>query len=77
MEKLEIVIENVKEEKKYKGAYAKIFKILERDCTFTEWFEDDSSKGFVDGKYFLTVDGYPDYNQVEEIKKIKNVTVLN
>lgn len=77
MENLQIIIKNVKEEKKYKGSYSRIFKILESDSIFTEWYESDDSKGFVDGVYFLTLEGMPDHNEIEKISKIKNVTVLD
>ena len=50
-----IIISNVKEESKYKGAYKRIFKILNADSIFVERYETDESR-FVDGKYFLEIE---------------------
>lgn len=76
MENTNIVISNVKEDKKYKGAYARIFRILNADSIFTERYETDESLGFVDGTYYLEIEGTLDYSEEEEISKIKNVTII-
>ena len=71
-----IIISNVKEDKKYKGAYARIFKILNRDSIFCERYETEQSKGFVNGVYYLEIEGTLDSSEEEEISKIKNVIIL-
>tara|TARA_R110000796_G_scaffold5390_3_gene20240 strand:+ start:881 stop:1111 length:231 start_codon:yes stop_codon:yes gene_type:complete len=71
-----IVISNVKENRKYKGAYASIFKILNADSIFIERHETDESVGFKDGKYFLDIEGSIDYLEMEKISKIKNVEII-
>lgn len=76
MENTNIVISNVKEDKKYKGAYARIFRILNANSIFIERYETDESLGFKDGKYFLEIEGTLDCVEFEEISKIKNVTIL-
>ena len=77
MQNTNIKISNVKENKKYKGAYARIFKILNKDSIFVERFETDKSKGFENGTYFLEIEGSIDANEHEEISKIKNVEILS
>ena len=72
-----IIISNVKEEAKYKGAYSRIFKILNRDSIFVERYETDESVGFVDGKYFLEIEGLLDSNEYDDISKIKNVQIID
>lgn len=71
-----IVISNVKEESKYKGAYKRIFKILNANSIFVERYETDDSVGFVDGKYFLEIEGSLDPNEYDDISKIKNVKII-
>tara|TARA_R110002072_G_scaffold286508_1_gene451578 strand:+ start:119 stop:346 length:228 start_codon:yes stop_codon:yes gene_type:complete len=71
----QIEISNVNEAKKYKGAYASIFRILNADSIFTERYETEESKGFVNGTYFLEVEGDLDANEYEAISKIKNVII--
>lgn len=75
MENTTIIISKVKEENKYKGAYARIFKILNRDSIFSERYETEESIGFKDGKYFLEIEGTLDANEYENINKIKNVEI--
>lgn len=72
-----IIISNVKEETKYRGAYSRIFKILNSDSIFVERYETDESVGFVDGKYFLEIEGSLDSNEYEQISKIKNVQIID
>ena len=72
-----IIISNVKEESKYKGAYSRIFKILNRDSIFVERYETDESVGFVDGKYFLEIEGSLDSKEYDDISKIKNVKIID
>tara|TARA_R110000796_G_scaffold57191_2_gene132046 strand:+ start:401 stop:634 length:234 start_codon:yes stop_codon:yes gene_type:complete len=70
-----ITISNVTRANQYLGAYIKIFKILEADLIFSERYETDSSVGFVDGSYYLEIEGTIDYSEEEKINKIKNVTI--
>ena len=70
-----IIIKNVSKENKYKGAYKRIFKILNKDLIFTERYETDDSIGFVDGVYYLTIEGTINPTEHEEISKIKNVFI--
>jgi hypothetical protein len=76
MENTNIVILNVKEDKKYKGAYSRIFKVLNVDSIFTERYETEESIGFKDGKYFLEIEGTIDCAEFEKISKIKNVEII-
>ena len=76
MKNTNIVISKVKEDKKYKGAYACIFKILNADLIFTERCESEKSIGFKDGKYFLEIEGSIDCVEFEKISKIKNVEIV-
>jgi len=76
MENTNIVISDVKEDKKYKGAYARIFKILNADSIFTERYETEESIGFKDGEYFLEIEGTIDCVEIEKISKIKNVKIV-
>lgn len=71
----QIEISNVKEDKKYRGAYASIFRILQADSIFVERYESDDSIGLVDGTYFLEIEGDLDCGQEEKISKLKNVTI--
>lgn len=73
----EFKISNVKLELKYKGAYAKIFLILNEDRIFSEVYETNDSRGMVGTDYFLKISECPDTNLLEEILKIKNVTLVN
>ena len=72
-------ISNVKKANCYNSssAYAKIFRILEADRIFTESVETEESIGFVDGDYFLEVEEDVDFDHLEKILKIKNVTLIN
>ena len=76
MENTNIVISNVKEDKKYKGAYASIFRILNADSIFVERNETDESIGFKDGKYYLEIEGTLNCSEEEKISKIKNVEIV-
>jgi len=76
MENTNIVISNVKEDKKYKGSYARIFKILNADSIFIERYETEESVGFKDGKYFLEIEGTIDCFELEKISKIKNIEIV-
>ena len=73
---MEFKISNIKNESKYKGAYAKIFSILNEDRIFTEVYETDNSKGLVKNNYFLEISETPDANLLEKVLKIKNVTLV-
>jgi hypothetical protein len=72
-----IMISNVSEERKYAGAYKRIFKILNADSIFIERYETDESIGFVNGKYYLEIEGSIDSSEYEKISKIKNVEIID
>lgn len=76
MEVTKIEISNVKEDKKYKGAYARIFRILNAESIFVERYETDESVGFKNGTYFLEIEGTIDSVESEKISKIKNVKLV-
>lgn len=63
-------------ENKYKGAYAKIFDIMDEDRIFTEVYETEESKGLIGSEYFLTISETPNPSQMEKILKIKNVEIV-
>ena len=73
---MEFKISNVTKENQYKGAYAKIFSILNEDRIFTEVYETDDSKGLIGENYFLKISEVSDANLLEKILKIKNVTLV-
>ena len=73
---MKIKIANVSAENKYKGAYAKIFRILNVDRLFSEIYETEDSTGLVDTDYYLTISEFPDSDKVEKIQGIKNVTII-
>jgi len=66
-------IENVNPENKYLGSYKRIFDILNKDRIFSEVYETEESKGFLNGVYYLEISENPDFNILEQILKIKNV----
>jgi len=76
MEITSIEISNVKEDKKYKGAYARIFRILNAESIFVERYETEESVGFKNGTYFLEIEGTIDCVEHEKISKIKNVKIV-
>ncbi len=59
---------------RYKGAYARIFKILNRGSIFVEpyWEEDHTLEN---GVMILEINEEPTDDQLQEILKIKNVTI--
>jgi hypothetical protein len=70
-----IQISNVKEYKKYKGAYASIFRILNANSIFVQRYETEQSIGLVNGTYFLQIEGCLDCREYEMISKLKNVKI--
>ena len=70
-----IIISNVTREAQFKGAYAKVFRILEADSIFVERFETEDSIGLVGDTYYLEIDGDVDAHEFEAISKIKNVKI--
>lgn len=81
--KFSLVIKNIKNpnesyksvKNKYRGAYEKIFKILEDDAIFTSW---ESSEEKLEGNdLYLYFDKLPDLDKVERISKIPNVEIMN
>lgn len=75
MENTNIIISNVKEDKKYQGAYSRIFRILNANSIFIERWETDESVGFKNGKYFLEIEGTIDSFEYDTIAKIKNLII--
>tara|TARA_R110000851_G_scaffold192266_1_gene342996 strand:- start:1836 stop:2066 length:231 start_codon:yes stop_codon:yes gene_type:complete len=71
-----IVISKVKKENQYKGAYKRIFNILNKDSIFCERYEADESIGYKDGQYFLEIEGSLNWDEEEKISKIKNLIIL-
>jgi hypothetical protein len=69
-------ISNVNNENKYKGAYAKIFDLLNEDRIFVEVYETENSRGLVGNDYYLEISETPDATLLEKILKIKNVTLV-
>ena len=75
---MKFLISNVKEDRKYKGAYAKIFKILNGEAIFLEaYYETDESEGYNNGSYTLEINDTPDAKELDLIKSIKNVKVIS
>jgi len=72
-----IQIANVKEEKKYAGAYARIFSILNKDSIFGEVCETDESIGLVDNTYHLEIEGTLDCEEETLISSLKNVKIID
>ena len=70
-------ISNVTQSNKYKGAYEKIFSIVNRDRIFVEVHETEESVGLLGNVYFLELSENIDQNLIDEILKIKNVEVCN
>jgi len=79
-----IVIKNIKDpngfvgggmSNKYKGAYKKIFDILDEDSIFAQSeVEDEILKG---NDFYLYFNFFPDADKLQKIKKIPNVEILN
>lgn len=68
-------ISNVTQSNKYKGAYEKIFAIVNRDRIFVEVLETEESVGLLGSVYFLELSETIDQNLLDEILKIKNVEI--
>jgi len=79
-----IVIKNIKDpngfigggmSNKYKGAYKKIFDILDEDSIFSQSeVEDEKLKG---NDFYLYFNLFPDDDKLQRISKIPNVEILN
>lgn len=82
--KFVIVIKNIKDpdkvvsggtSNKYKGAYKKIFDILDEDSIFVQAeLEDEKLKG---NDFYLYFNSFPDADKLQRISKIPNVEILN
>jgi hypothetical protein len=60
---------------KYKGAYKKIFDILDEDSIFVQSeVEDEILKG---DDFYLYFNSFPDADKLQRISKIPNVEILN
>jgi hypothetical protein len=68
-------IEKVKSDKKYTGAYKKIFDILDKGRIFSKAYETEDSVGLINGTYWLTISETPDWNNLSAILKIPNVSI--
>lgn len=73
---MKFIISKVNAENKYKGAYAKIFDIVNADRLFSEVYEVEGSKGLIGNEYHLELSENLDINLLEQILKIKNVTLV-
>jgi hypothetical protein len=74
---MKLLITKVKEDKKYAGSYAKIFRILNGDSIFCEvYYESDESKGFENGNYTLEINEDIEPHKLDLILAIKNVTLI-
>lgn len=69
------IISNVKPENMYKGSYKRIFDILNKERIFSEVYESDDSVGMIGNDYHLTISETPDVHEIEQILKLKNVTI--
>ncbi len=59
---------------KFRGAYAKIFNILERDQIFTDMYWDAGS--YMEGDdLILPISAEPDQYQLDEILQLRNVSL--
>jgi len=72
-----IIIKKVKEDKKYKGSYKRIFQILNANSIFSETYETDDSIGYLNGEYHLQISCTLDCNEYEKISALKNVEILD
>jgi hypothetical protein len=74
-----IKISNVRADRKYLGAYKKIFSILESNCTlYTDHiYETDESVGLIGSDYFLEISIDLDVDEREQISNLKNVEILD
>lgn len=82
--KMVVIIRNIKNPNetdakgvanKYKGAYKRIYDILNEDAVFIEHtHEEEVMRG---NDYFLFFDFVPDYDAIQQIKNIKNVEVID
>jgi hypothetical protein len=79
-----IVIENIKNpnlilsggiQNKYKGAYAKIFDILNEDFVFTEYECEDEE--LIGNDFYVYFNLTPDLDKLERITKIPNVKIIS
>jgi hypothetical protein len=77
-----VVIKNIKNpndsyksvKNMYRGAYAKIFDILDEDSIFTQWeTEEEKLEG---NDLYLYFSNKPDSDKVEKISKIPNVQII-
>jgi hypothetical protein len=66
-------ISNVTNSNKYKGAYERIFSIVNQDRIFVEVHEAEESVGLVGDTYFLELSEAIEPTLLEAILKIKNV----
>ena len=72
---MKLIISNVNADNKYKGAYARIFHILNKDRIFSPVYETEDSIGLVGSNYFLTLSESPDDQELTKILKIRNVSL--
>lgn len=73
---LKIIIQNVNKENKYKGAYKRIFEILEEDIAFYNPYGTiyEELKG---SDFKIEITPIPENSKIEEIEKLPNVQIVN
>jgi hypothetical protein len=75
-EGLYVIIKNVNEENRYKGAYKKIFDIIEDGVSLYNPYGTDYEK-IIDGNKHIFITPRPEPDVIEKIEKIPNVKVLH
>jgi hypothetical protein len=79
-----LVIENIKNpnlissggiKNKYKGAYTKIFDILNEDFVFTEYESEDEE--LIGNDFYVYFNLTPDLDKLQRISKIPNVKIIS
>jgi hypothetical protein len=79
-----LIIENIKNpnlissggvKNKYKGAYAKIFDILNEDFVFVEYESEDEE--LIGNDFYLYFNLTPDLDKLQRILKIPNVAIIS
>ena len=73
---LKVVIKNVTDSNKYKGAYKQIFDTIEKDIVFYNPYGTES-EDLIGNDFHITITPKPDQSIIEKISKIKNVVIVN
>ena len=72
---LYVIIKDVKEENKYKGAYKNIFDIIEEGVSFYNPYGADYEE-IIDGNLHVHITPRPELNAIEKIKRLAKVEVV-